>query len=256
MSFSRIEQLVDFNAGHVSVAFLAQKADSRQDIATGREEGRNGGQLYVESLRKAARGHWSARLFSLLPTSLLGAAATGYTGSLQYIHCELAMFLTNEGIARYDGRDVLAITVTVEGVVIKPRGMKPEYEWIHVACPPTNMRAMLHWCCSHHKKPYSLSRLSNVAVAPGRAQDREWFCVQLVMGALRFTPHPVCHENAINKATVDDLYDLLTSSKSIAPATVHKFPRALVQKTLSSAAPVKSRHTLSEEARRAIERGI
>lgn len=234
MSFNELAPLVEFDTGHVSIAFLQQSKNARRNIANGTAHHARSEEVYVDAFQSSARNSWTARLFAMLPRHLLGAAAKGYTDSLAFYHCELAMYLNAAGRAAFPDCDLLCISVTVDGVRIRPRKTKVAYTWIHVACASTNMIAMLHWCCERNNRRYSMSRLTNVGVFPGRAQETEWFCTQMIMGALTFTPHPQFHLNPVNKLTVDDLHDLLLDS-SIYPAKVTHMPDVLVKRSLNAA---------------------
>lgn len=234
MSFDEFAPLVEFGTGHVSVAFLQQSEGARRNIANGTVRSTRSEEVYVDAFQSSARNSWTARLFAMLPRHLLGAAAKGYTESLAFYHCELAMYLNGAGRATHPGCDLLCISVTVDGVRIRPRKTNVKYAWIHVACASTDMIAMLHWCCERNNRRYSMSRLTNVGVFPGRAQETEWFCTQLLMGALAFTPHAQFHLNPCNKLTVDDLHDLLLD-EAIYPAKVTHMPAVLVERTLKAA---------------------
>jgi hypothetical protein len=238
--FDALRHLIDLDVGYVTIAFMKQAPEERERILRGetrnehinaqfREElQRTGAVDDGEVMQSEARKHvpWTARLMAWLPAYLVEDAVRGFSSTLDYVHCEMVMYLNDLGRRAFPEKDVIALAVTAdEGVIVKPRSFHVAYEWQNVTCAATNMLAMLHWCCERRGRRFSLNRMTNIPIYPGELREDVTYCVQFVAQALQFTPHAAFHVNPPNKLTIDDFYELVVLPAH-RPACITRQPQA------------------------------
>lgn len=238
--FDTLRSLIDFDVGYVSIGFLKQDDEQRARIRDGQTRNEHVNAQFREELQRTgavddgsrmqdmARRQvpWTARILSMLPHYLVEDAVRGFSSTMTYVHCEMVMYLNDAGRRAFPGKDVVALAVTAdEGVIVRPRSFHVAYEWQNVTCPPTNMFAMLHWCYARRGRPFSLNRMTYIPIFPGPLREDVTYCVQFVMQALQFTPHPSFHLNPANKLTIDDFYELVVLPQH-KPAQITRQPQA------------------------------
>jgi hypothetical protein len=180
----------------------------------------------VESNAPPQRNGVVAKLFSLLPSEFLLGAIRHMTSTFDYSHCEMAFLLKDRSVLRSDKVNVISVAIHADvGVFMAPRKFHEEYEWHHVTCNETQMKAILFFAYQEQGKRFSAELMSKSVVNPGPDDRSVYFCSHFTMACLEFLPNPVFHFNRANAQTIDDIYAMVTSEE-VRAKNVSSIPQA------------------------------
>jgi hypothetical protein len=230
--FEKVLANVDTSLGHFSIGFLPQTLEYRKKIRAGSTQNEHVNERMAESLsaiEKNApeqRNGIVARLFALLPKEFVIAGIRNMTATFAYTHCELAFALKDNSPMRTDQINVMNVAIHADvGVFMAPRKFHTEYEWVHVRCTETQMKAMLFFAYEEQGKRFSSELMSKSVVNPGPDDRSVYFCSHFTMACLEFLPFPVFHFNRANAQTIDDIYSMV-SSDEVRAKEVNVVPQA------------------------------
>lgn len=256
MNFDELKQCVNFDKGYIGIAFKDQSEERREQIFNGTTgDERNNAEIADALLDKknSKSGGWLA---SLLPYQLILLAIQGYTATLKYRHCELVLYLSPTGKARWGEDKILGVGLnSVQGVFILPRRYNTEYEWQHVTCNRASMLAMLHFAWTQRHKKFSLAGMTQLTIWPGPDDRTGYYCAHFTMACLEFLPFYDFHINPCNKMTIDDVYDLVIR-KEHTPATIDEVTRVQFKRQFGDDAFVGPPLRVDDDTRKRLESGV
>jgi len=242
--YEAVLENVDFALGYFSIGFKRQSTEYRAAIREGRTQNEHVNHKMANSLRDEeagggvppARNGLVRRLFALLPSEFLIVAIQHLTSTFTYTHCEMAFLLRNDSRLKTDTVNVLAVGIKADcGVFINPRKSYDDYEWHHVACDETRMKAMLFFACEEQGKRFSPQLMSKSVVNPGADERSVYFCSHFTMACLEFLPAPAFHLNRANTLSIDHIHHMVTAD-DVRAHNVTSIPQAQFNAYFGSAA--------------------
>jgi hypothetical protein len=240
--YEAILENVDFALGYFSIGFKRQSSEYQQAIRAGKTNNEHVNHTMASSLRDVESGAPTQRnglvrrLFAWLPSEFLIVAIQHLTSTFTYTHCEMAFLLRNDSRLKTDSVNVLAVGIKADcGVFINPRKSYDDYEWHHVACDETRMKALLFFAFEEQGKRFSPQLMSKSVVNPGPDERSVYFCSHFTMACLEFLPQPAFHFNRANTLTIDHIHHMVTAD-DVRAHNVTSIPQAQFNAYFGSAA--------------------